>query len=262
MLIDNSRAIHLRTRSALRELVASGDLDEASARLLDRALEANLKGSSARWVLHLAEALGATRETALEVGSLAQLVCTATHVVDDIQDGDCDQYLGDVPSSIQVNVGMQLVALVGLAAARLERMIGPSGARLAERAMSDYLKFSCGQRLELAREEWSPRAYEQMTAQMAHEAHILVRAAAAASGTDPEPMLPLMRPLAVLMQMRCDEASRDPRFTALPAEAMAELRSQAIAEVGRILPGVPSAARPVFEALLRAATMEEARAAI
>jgi hypothetical protein len=224
----NKPAVSMRTRRALYGLVADGTLDEASATLMERVLDKTRPASSSGWVFSLAEALGASVERALAHASFCEVICAAVDFIDDVQDGDAHNYLGDVTPPVQLNLGVHIVMVAMTMACRLDAEADLNAEHGLTGATSRLLsRMGCGQRVELARESWSTSTYESMCVLTGGcQLEIYFRAAAQAAGAEIAPWRAVAEPLGVLLHMLHDERVADQRLLSLPAPEVADLRLQ------------------------------------
>jgi hypothetical protein len=247
VLTASHAAIGVFTRALMRELAAGGDLDEASELLLLRQLEKTRPRSHCGWVFALAEALGASREPAMHAGSFAELCCAAIDLVDDVQDGDAGQTLGDVPLAVQVNISEHMLVLSVLGAARLEQVVGHGPGSLVREAYRLFSAMASGQRMEVSREDWSPHQYELVASLTCGKQYELyLRTAAFAADAEVEPLLALAAPLGVATQIACDLLASDPRLLRFSEPEVERMRADWTARTRQVLDRVPALARPVL----------------
>lgn len=249
MLLANNPAVNLATRCRLRRLIEADAMDERTLVLVVRALEKTRPRSHGGWVSLLAEALGASRELALQAGSTAEVICAAVDLVDDVQDGDARAYLSEVTEAVRINLASHLWVIASLFTSEMERDHGRSGLTLPVAGLSSAM--ACGQHMELTRPQWSMSTYARMsklTSSRQLEAYF--RVAAFASDTDMEPFVALSDPLGVLIQIRCDEVQGDARLTCLPPGEVLSLRREAERALVLATRRVPSAAQAVVRGLV------------
>lgn len=252
MLTASNPAIGLYSRQLLRQLASSGDLDADSEELLLRALEKTRPRSHAGWVYALAEALGAPRAIALQAGSFAELCCGAIDLIDDVQDGDAGRTLGGAPLPVQVNVSSHMLVIGVLAAERLQRELGAAHPGLVREAYRLFSAMASGQRMEVTRQDWSPRRYEQVAALTCGKQYELyLRTAAFAAGVDVSPWLPLAEPLGVATQIACDLLASDSRLLAFPAPEVAQMQLSWSAAARNVLDTLPAAGASVLREMSR-----------
>jgi hypothetical protein len=179
------------------------------------------------------------RELAEAIAVAADLLYCAFGMVDDIQDGDADDYLV-APWPQQLNVALPLRELAVL---HLLDVIpaGPMQELAMRRVSTTVLEMALSQREELAakaqgyRPPWDIDAYERVArgAAGAEVALLLFLVGVAvdvvgAAGVRGEVMAETLHrigyPCGVALQIHVDSASRDERVTALPGDAVDELR--------------------------------------
>jgi hypothetical protein len=214
-------AVGLETRRALRRWVAAGIVDEASATLIERALDKSRHQSACGWAWLLAEALGAPADRALRAAVACEWVYAAVDVTDDVQDGEAGAYL-DAPWAIQVNTCTHLLTLALHAVCEL------GDVELTREVSALLSRMACGQRIEIARQDWTIESYVRM----AHltgscQFEIYFRACAWAAGCDLAPLAALARPLGLLIHIAADERSADPRWATLAINETSALRAEA-----------------------------------
>lgn len=254
----SAHAVHLGTRCRVRKRVAAGDLDEASADLIEKALDKSLPHGLCGFVQRLARALGATAEDALDAGSLAELAYAAVDLADDVEDGDAQAYLGVLPWPAQVNLATQLVALALAEAADVERRWGVP---IAAEAATTLVRAACGQRVEILREGWSADSYVRAAEAMGQMLGLFMWVAAAAARREAAPLLGLVRPLGILFLIRSDEASGDPRWLGLGEEQMRSTREFARGNVDQAMRELPDDARVLVQELVTSALVNPRREA-
>jgi hypothetical protein len=184
---------------------------------------------------------GVDEEACADVGVVADLLYSAFGMVDDIQDGDVDDYL---PGTVgqQLNVAL---ALRELAVLRLVESIPPGPMlELAMRLISETaLQMTLSQREELAakaqgyRPPWDVAAYERVArgAAGAEVALLLSLVGIAvdlvgAAGVRDELMAETLgrvgHTVGVSLQIHVDCETSDERITVLPGEAVEKLRQR------------------------------------
>lgn len=248
MLMANNPAVNLTTRCRLRQLMESDAMDERTLVLVVRVLEKTRPRSHGGWVSLLAEALGASREVALQAGSTAEVICAAVDLVDDVQDGDAAAYLSDVTEAVQINLASHLWVIAILFTSEMELAHGRSGLTLPVATLTSAM--ACGQHMELTRPQWSLVNYalmSKLTSSRQLEAYF--RVAAFPSAADVSPFLALSEPLGMLIQIRCDEAQGDARLACLPPAEVLALRRGAEMALVQAVRRVPSAAQALVRNL-------------
>jgi hypothetical protein len=247
---SDNLAVGLETRRGLRRWVAAGMLDEPSATLVERALDKSRSTSASGWALRLAQALGAPEDRAMHAAVVSEWVYATVDVTDDVQDGDAFCYLA-VPPAVQINLSVHLVALALYAASSFCDL------ELTRQASALFSRMACGQRLEIARDDWSVESYERMARLTGScQFELYFRVCAWAAGSDPTSLLALAQPLGILIHMAADGQSHDPRLGSLePADTRA-LRSRACSELAVAQAAIPVAARRALATLLAMARCE------
>lgn len=240
----NNAAVSLQTRRFLCALLASGDLDEPCLRLLDLALARTREVHPGGLVFAMAEALGAERRGALDAGSFAEMFYATASFADDLQDGDAGAYMR-AGRPLLINVLAQLLCATAARGAALAPSLGArAAAQVQEIAFRAGAAMLCGQRLEILREDWSVDRWREVAELSAgRQFEVYLHLAAAAARRDPGPLLALAMPLGVLLQMREDRRSRDPRLSLLPARGVCRLLRETQARLRAALGRVPSRAR-------------------
>ena len=240
-----SPAVDLCTRGWLLELERSSDvLDEGSRELVERALDRALEVTLAGFVFRLALALGAERDRALEAASFAELFYAGCSTVDDVQDGEAGDYLGELPPALRVNAAFMLLTL---AMARLGELCPQLVAPCFLRATA----MLTGQRLELLRQGWSVETYRRVARLSAgSEIRVMVAVAAVAAGLAHEPLEPAADALGELIQIETDRRTGDPRLLALPAREVAAYEAEVRGRLARALEAWPAPGREVVLAAL------------
>lgn len=247
----NNYSIGLHTRRLLNQLVTQKELDHPSLLLIERALEQSRPKNISGWVYLLADALGSPIENAMEMGSFIELFFAALDLIDDIQDGDADKYLNDVPLPVQINLGIHLLTLAIYAA---ERFYSQLPEKKPDSLVSHLTRLLsgviCAQRIELTRENWSSTTYQWMSQVSAgKQLELYFRAATLAANVDVTPFLALTEPLGFLLELTCDERSHDNRVFCLPSDELNKMREDAKEQLALAFAQIPIAARPVIERL-------------
>jgi len=177
------------------------------------------------------------------------MVCAAVDLVDDVEDGDADAYLGDVPPAVRVNLAAQMWVLSALVVARLEAQDSDSK-RLLPAILELSSAMACGQRIDLTRASWSVTEYARMTElTSARQLEIYARLAAFPARAAPAPFVAVVRPLGLLLQILHDEAVGDPRWTSLPVEPAERWRREAEEALQRACLDAPPASQKIVFAL-------------
>lgn len=241
MLGLSNPAIGLETRRFLRGLIRDDGLDEPCVGLMERVLERIRPRCSSGWVFMLADALGAERERALRAASFVELYYAMVYFTDDVQDGDVPAWMPDLSPPMYVNVMMQLACVTVVRG----RDLGMDG--LVDAFLTGAVMLR-GQRYEILREDWSVDRYRQVAVLSAgRQFETYIRVAAGAADADPAPLVRLAGPLGILVQLRHDVASRDPRLAVLDEVEVERMRSAAADDLAEAVAGVPERARHVVE---------------
>lgn len=246
MFGGNCPAVGLATRTHVQACRADGLLDDGTAGLVLRALSKSRDATPAGWVFTLAEAIGAKRSKAFDAGTVAELFHAAVDLIDDIQDGDA-VYFSDIPQALQVNTAFHLMALSCVKAAQLDlRLPGTMNALFA--------RMLTGQAREILRESWTPQAYVDVSDRIGgRQMAVYLHAASAAAQTDPESLLGLADPLALLVMIHHDRASMDERLLCFRTEDVEAMQERAQKTLQQARERVPSAACPFVDALASSA---------
>jgi hypothetical protein len=221
----NNPAVGLATRTWLGVQAETGKiLDPACRRLVQRVLD-KVRGIHPGGLAHgLALELGAASERALLVGSICELFYAACSVTDDLQDGDTDAYLGDLPMSLRINAQAQLLGLVAVRLHELARLLpAEEGRDLMAEPYRVFAIMLTGQQLELTRDPWDVTTYEIVARLSAGEQFGLYASIAArAAGAPAEPWVAFGRCLGTALQIAADIESADERFVGLPRDPVAD----------------------------------------
>jgi hypothetical protein len=245
MLGSNRAAVGLATRAQVQRWRVDL-LDEATAELVLRALSKSRDATPAGWVFTLAEAMGATRSRAFAAGTVAELFHAAVDLIDDIQDDDV-AYLSDVSPALQINTAFHLVALSSVMAAQLDPGLPGTMNALFARMLT-------GQAREILRGSWTPQAYVDVSDRIGgRQMAVYLHAASAAAQTDPECLLGLADPLALLIMIHHDRASMDERLLCFRTEDVDAMQERAQKILQQARERVPAIARPFVDALASSA---------
>ena len=217
-LSNNSPSVGLATRAWLGRLSQEGMLlDRQSWDPIQRALDKCRQVSPAGMVHDLALRLGASAERALLAGSVSELFYAACSLTDDLQDGDTDAYLGDLPFALRLNAQSHLLCLV---AARVRDL----SLDLVADIYRTGAAMLTGQRIEISRDPWNVEAYEKVARLSAGEqfgTHLSL--AAIAAGKDEAPWRQFGRAWGMLLQLVADREARDPRLLSLDEREVGDL---------------------------------------
>lgn len=188
-------------------------------------------------VYDVAQLLGLPEEQCVALGSWADLFYCSTQAIDDIQDGDGDEYMRDRdgtpwPLWRRVNTAMGLLSLSSL---RLLETWNDDPAVLwpiSNRTTRTTYEMVCAQHAELQARStgyappWDIIAYKQHARWTAgSELALFLGAIGTAAGGE---LTAILREagytVGVLLQIRVDSATSDERVTVLPVEAVEDLR--------------------------------------
>lgn len=238
MININSIHVDRITRQWLRQwhLEAYGEDFVADIEtVLTHHRERNLSGL----VYDAALILGLPQTRPTVIASACEMIYCAVGMIDDIQDGDVDDYLpGDVGQ--QINVALTLREL---GARRLSEAYTNGANLLAIQISQATLQMTASQREELTAKAagyaspWDVAAYERVARRAAGAELALflfaVGLAADADGAGGVRRVPLSHTLrdlgytlGVLLQIRVDCATGDERIAVLPTEAVDDLRQR------------------------------------
>lgn len=234
-------AVDLHTRTWLLRLERETEvIDGPSRELVERGLDRVVPVSPAGLVYELALLLGAPYERAMDAGSYAELFYASCSLLDDIQDGDAETYLDDVPPEIRLNTVFMIQAL---AMSRLRPYPGEVAAYCYECAAT----MLTSQRLELLREAWDIAAYERVGRLAAGaELRALLRVAAAAAEEPFLPFEPVGDVLGEILQLANDRRSGDERLVCLPPDDIERYESELRRRAALCLEAVPDRARELL----------------
>ncbi|MDJ0762973.1 MAG: hypothetical protein QNJ97_08300 [Myxococcota bacterium] len=252
--ISSNPVINLATRKWLGRLARQGEiLDPPSwdiiQRMIDRCHQVHPGG-----VIHdLALELGAAQEPATIAGSSAHVFYAVCSVTDDLQDGDTDDYLADVPMSLRINAQSHLLCLMADRLAELTESLGTADSSVLIAAVyRTGATMLTGQRLEIVRDPWTMEAYEQVARQSAgaqFRAYFCLAAMAAQVPQNPWDLFG--QAFGALLQVVVDIESKDERLLALSKNARAALHKKFALELTEVAQEVGAAGAAIAAALLR-----------
>ncbi len=227
----NNPAVGLTTRRWLNRNARDNIiLDHRSLGILERSLQRCARVNPGGMVFDLAVSLGARLDTALMAGSVAEMYYTVCSLTDDIQDGEVDDYLGDVPFPLQINAASHLLCLIAVRAEDFSRSLDiEDGSAIVSRLYRTGAAMLNGQHMEIIRDPWDVETYEKVALLSAGEQfgsyHWL---AAIAAGAPVRPWTEFGRAFGALLQYVTDHESNDSRLTTLPRDDVLALRSRMI----------------------------------
>ncbi len=231
--IDNY-TIGLATRKWLGEQAAGGlVLDQPCRILIERIVEKCLDVNPGGMVYRLAVGEGADQDSAKAAGSVCELFYAGCSVTDDLQDGDTDVYLEDVPMALRLNGQLQLISLVEV---RLDGMAIGDKLRDPSRIIGQFYRtlsiMLTGQRMELVRDPWNEETWYNVARLSAGEQFAAYFSlVAAVSGRDRDSWGNVGRAYGIALQMVADIESEDCRLLCLDAEKMSDIRQKVIREL-------------------------------
>ncbi len=181
-------------------------------------------------VFDLSVSLGARLDTALMAGSVAEMYYSVCSLTDDIQDGEVDDYLGDVSFSLQINAASHLLCLIAVRAEEFSQSLDiEDGSAIVSRLYRTGAAMLNGQQMEIIRDPWNVETYETVALLSAGEQfgsyHWL---AAIAADVPTRPWAEFGRAFGALLQYVTDHESNDSRLTALPRDDALSLQSRMI----------------------------------
>lgn len=201
-------------------------IDEYTLEIARRVLEQSFDDQPGGFMYEVATAMGASEERALMGASFCQLFYSTASLTDDIQDGDADLYLSDVPFELRINVQSHMIGLFGMRAGELEQLFRING------IVSDVFRvvslMLCGQRAELARDPWTFDDYIRVAELSAGEQHALYfRISCYAAGrNDIQRWNSFGEKLGRLGQLAVDLRDSDSRITYFSDTDISEIRQK------------------------------------
>lgn len=232
--LGKNPAIGLENRKWLVKMSADNYfLDDISRDIIIRVLDKCRKYSPCGTVYEIAMSCGSTKEMAEKGAAISEMFYALCYFTDDIQDGDTDEYMYDVPFSIRLNTQAQMLCLMVKRVQEMARKMAPKdGLEMVVDIYGTGAAMLNGQRKELARAPWNIEVYEEVARLSAGEQYAVhFGLAARAAGAETEVWRRFGRAFGTLLQVVVDAETGDERLTMLEAEKVVVLKKKAIAEL-------------------------------
>lgn len=229
LFLGSNPEVGLVTRKWLVALSVQGQLlDQVTLELLLRVIDSCRSTSPCGTVCYLTRKLNPSSQLALVAGSISELFYAVCSYTDDLQDGDTDSYLSDVPTAIKLNIQAHLNCLVAVRGADLTcELKSNEGLEMIVDIFKTGAKMLNGQRKEIERKAWTIEQYEEVGRRIAGDQYgTQLRLAAVAAGVNPSSWAALGLAYGTLLQLVVDFESKDPRLFVFAPHEIARLQNK------------------------------------